>query len=369
MGHIFISFLFYNIILFIIYRHYKKGEFFIKKTDLFVYIILFIIFGTYGGGEGDYFHYKELVEEYNSLQDVLFYTGMEKQYTLLSHYVGGNYTLWRLVLFSIQFLGLGFFLYKAKLNTYTVLLSFTSFCLVTSVYGRAFWGAIYFFMGVYLLIEKKNPLYLIAIALCYFSHTSNIVLIALLPLAFINFKKWHVIVIVVVFGSLVALFRDAFTNLINTGGFDAEGAEYFNSRLQNYGNLDTKNYFGKAIGETISIILRDTFVITILFSVISLMFKNQNRYISIYRPVRGVVNITIGLVVLASVILAASIGSAALFYRIFDMTFFPICIILPCLRNSNHIRKKVYDIYIYLFIFYSEYGYLRDLYYAYADGV
>lgn len=369
MGHIFLSCLFFNLILIILYSHYKRGGYYVKKKDLILYTILFIAFGTYGGGEGDYFHYQELVEEFNTFEDVLFFTGMEKQYVFLSYIVGGDYTLWRFILYSIQFIGFSFLLYKANLNTYPVLLSFTSFCLVTSVYGRSFWGIIYFFLGIYSLIEKKNPFYLLAIVLCYLSHMSEIILLALSPLAFINIKKWHFLLIVVVFGSLVAIFKDTFTNLLNTGGIDADGADYLNGRLQHYGNAHSAGNFGNSIGERISMILRDSFVITILFTPVRLIFKSHNGYLSIYKPVRGIINISIGLIITALVVLAASVGSGTIFYRIFDMTFFPVSIILPCLWCSKFISKRRFDLYIYLFIFYSEYGYLKDLYYAYANGI
>ena len=155
MVHIIISFLFYNLLLIIFYRHYKKGDYYINKSDLFFYTILLIAFGTYGGGEGDYLHYKKAVENIHSLADVFYYTGMEVQYYYLAYLSEGSYTLWRFFIFSIQFFGLGWFLYKAKLNTYPILLTFTSLFLVTSVYGRVYWGVIYFFMGCYLLIEKR----------------------------------------------------------------------------------------------------------------------------------------------------------------------------------------------------------------------
>lgn len=369
MGHIFLSFLFFNIILINLYGHYKRGNYYIKKSQLVIYIILFILFGTYGGGEGDYLHYKSLVEDFGAFNEVVYSTSFEIQYVFLSYCVGGNYTLWRLILYSIQFVGFGFFLYKARLNTYPVLLSFTALCLVASVYGRTFWGIVYFFLGVYLLIEKKNFYYLIAIALCYLSHMSNLVLIALLPLAFIKIKKWHFLFFLLSFSMIVALFKDSFIGFLNSGGVDADGADYVNSKLQDYGNREAKSYFGASIGMTISVLLRCFFVISILFVVVKLMFKKYDRYLTLYKPVRGIINISFGIILLSSVILSASVGGAPLFYRIFDLALFPVSIILPCLLTSNHVRKMTYDLYIYCFIIYTEYGYIRDLYYAYAEGL
>ena len=363
LWHIFLSFLFFNYLLYTIYNKYKKGEYYIIKKDWIKYIFLFILFGTLGGGEGDYYHYKEIIEKPYSSMDLLFYTGIEKQYIYLSYYVGGNYNLWRFVLFSIQFLGMGWLLYKAKMNTYPVLLSFTSFCLVMSVYGRAFWGSIFFFLGVYLLIEKKNPLYLLAIACCYFSHTSNLVLIVLLPLAFISIKRWHLIVIVLLFGTLVAIFKDAFLDYLNSGGFEAEEAEHLNDRLQSYGNREATGYFGQSMAENLGFVLKYIPQLSILFLALFISFKNK-----ISRSIRGVINISTGLLILSLIILAASIGGGTIFYRILGMTMLPVSLLLPYMKDSGLIKKKRYNTFIYLFILCAEYGYLKDMFYAVANG-
>ena len=193
MGHILLSFLFFNIILLVFYKNYRKGNYYIKKGSLIFYTILLIAFGTYGTGEGDYLSYKRVVELIHSTIDVISLNGMEIQYNYLAYYLGGNYTLWRLVIFSVEFIGMSWLLYKAKLNTYPVLLTFVAVCLLLYTYQRSYWGVIFYFLGLYLLLEKKNPLFLILIGLCYFSHTQNIVLLVLLPLSFINLKGWQMI--------------------------------------------------------------------------------------------------------------------------------------------------------------------------------
>lgn len=151
--HILLSFLFYNCLLYNVWKHYSKGDYYIGKKSIIIYVLLFISFGTYGGGEGDYIHLKQIVESFQDLSDVFFRQGMEIQYNYLAYYVGGNYTLWRLAIYSVQFIGLGWFLYKAKMNTYTFLICFISLSLVSSVYGRSVWGVIYFYMGIYLFVE------------------------------------------------------------------------------------------------------------------------------------------------------------------------------------------------------------------------
>lgn len=366
MSHIFISFLFYNLILIILYKHYKKGEYYIKKSDLFFYTILFIAFGTYGGGEGDFLHYQERVSLFQFLDDVYYYDMMEVQYNYLAYWLHGNYYLWRLVIFSVEFIGMSWFMYKAKLNTYPIFICFVAYCMILSVYNRGFWGGIYFFMGLYLLIEKKNPLFLIAIALCYFSHTQNIVLLALLPLGFIRFKSWHFLLILLSAGMIVVLLHDTFNNILDAGGI--EGADYINKKMDDYSQSRISN-FGNSIGEIVIFILRYVPMFIIVFSWITLVIKNRDKYLSLYKPYRGVINVTIGLIIIAIIILFASLGGGTFFYRVLSMALFPLSITLPYLFEEGVLRVRTFNFYIVFFIIGSELNYIKDLYYAYVGGL
>lgn len=367
MTHIFLSFLFFNLILIIFYKHYKKGDYYINKTDLVFYTILFIAFGVYGGGEGDYFNYKMCVEEgVESLFDVYRENGMEIQYNYLAYILGGNYNLWRLVVYSVQFVGMSWLLYKAKLNTYPVLLCFVSICLYMSVYGRAFWGAIYYFLGVYLMIEKKNPLFLIVIALCYVSHTQNIVLLALLPLAFIDLKKWYFVVIIAAFGVIVTTFQEAFTSIVDSGGI--EDMDYLNTKVQRYGNSGGLGAFGNSIGEVIMFILQHVPAVSIILYLLYVLFHSRKDYLLLYKPYRRIINIVFGIVFVSLVFLVGGMGSGALFYRVLAMIFFPISLLFPYLKEAKVIKPKTFNSLITIYIVAAELAYIKDLYYAYVGG-
>lgn len=365
MGHILLSFLFYNLLLFIFYIHYREGHFFIKKSHLISYTILLIAFGTYGGGEGDYVHYKEIIEQHHSLFDVAYSTGMEPQYYYLAYLVDGNYNLWRFVVFSIQFVGMSWLLYKAKINTYPIYLCFVSLCLVSSVYQRNFWGQIYFFLGVYLLIEKKNPFFLIIIALCYVSHTQNIVLLGLLPLAFIDTKKWHLLLALVLLGTISSVIKDNFTSIIDSGGI--EGADYVNERMTTYSKSETGN-FGESFGEFLLFLFRYVPLGIIFLTWLKILFKSRGKYLLFYKPYRRVLNISIGIVLSSFVILFASLGGGSFFYRILGMILFPFSILIPYMVSTRTIKKKTFDLFIHLFVITTEFSYMKDVYYAYANG-
>lgn len=365
MGHIFLSFLFFNVLLLNVYKHYKAGDCYISKSNLILYTLLLIAFGTYGTGEGDYLHYGEVVPVFKSLSDVYFYNGMEIQYNYLAYILGGNYILWRFVIFSIQFVGLSYFLYKAKLNTYPVLLCIITICLVLYTYQRSYWGVMFYFMGLYLLLEKKNPLFLMAIASCYFAHTQNIVLLVLFPLGFLNIKSWHLLLVIVLLGVITTLFKDGFVNLVDSGG--VEDYDYFNSKIQTYGS-EGKGYFGDSIGEKAVFTLR--YVPLVLISALWLrMIVEKSIILTFQKPYRGVINVAIGTVFVSLVFLFTAVGSSTFFYRILSMALFPISIVLPYMVENNSLKRNVFIKYIWIYIICSELSYVKDLYYAYSAGL
>lgn len=370
MAHIILSFLFYNFLILIFYSHYKRGHYYVKKSNWILYILLFIAFGTYGGGEGDYLQYKEAVESIHSLADVLYYNSMEIQYYYLAYLLDGNYNLWRLIIFSIQFLGLGWFLNKARLNTYPVLIAFTSLFLVTSVYGRVYWGVIYFFIGFYFLVEKKNPLYLLVVALCYVSHTSNLLLVALLPLGFIELRKWHLVLIILLFSTITAAFNDYFNLFLESGG--VEGADYINGKVDTYSSstsMYVHSFLGDSIGEKLVFLLRHVPLLIMLIQILSLFIGSNNRFETIDKPFRRIINVYLGLILASLVFLFADLNNGTYFYRVLAMTFFPITILLPYLVKNHYIKKRAFNYYIFLFLFATEVNYLKDIYYAYVAGI
>ena len=366
MGHILLSFLFYNIVLLIIYRHYKRGEYYINKKNLFYYTLLLIGFGTFGNGEGDYLHYRDTVEMFQSFADVLSDYGMELQYNYLAYYVGGNYTLWRLVIFSIEFIGMSLMLYKAKLNTYPVLLSFIAICLVLYTYQRSYWGVIFYFLGLYLLFKKKNPLFLIIIALAYFAHTQNLVLLALLPLGFVKIKSWQLVLVFLMIGTLATVLGDFISSIINSGGI--EGADYINNKLSAYDGGKI-SYFGSSLGEVLIFILRyiPVLILTLLF--VKTIMISRGKYINIESPYRSLMNLCIGIVITSVVVLFASLGTGTYFYRILSMSLFPISILLPYMYENKLLTMPGFNTFVSLYILVAELGYVKDIYYAFSSGV
>lgn len=332
-----------------------------------LYTILLIAFGVYGTGEGDYLHYKENVEVFHTLYDVVYYNGMEIQYNYLAYLVGGNYTLWRLVVFSVQFIGMSWLLYKAKLNTYPVFLSFITICLIYYTYQRSYWGVIFYFMGLYLFLERKKTLFLIVISLCVVSHTQNILLLALFPLGFLKIKKWQLLLVLLLIGVLAVELKDYLTAYLDSRG-GIENAEYVDDKIRNYGEGGT-NFIGGSIGEIVLFMLRYVPITIIVLKCVNIIFTRRNEYLSLYKPYRAAINVTIGLVITSLIILFASIGAGIFFYRILAMTLFPVSLLLPYIAEIKIISKKSLGVYFRIFILVAEISYIKDLYYAYAHGM
>lgn len=366
MTHILLSFIFYNILLIIFYYHFKCGNKYIGKKNLLFYTILLIAFATYGTGEGDYLHYKENVELFRSLADVSFYRGMEIHYNYLAYFLEGNYTLWRLVIFSLQFVGMSWLLHKAKLDTYPVFFSLVAICLVLYTYQRSYWGVIFYFLGIYLLQEKKNPLFIIIIVLSYFSHTQNLVLLGLLPLGFINLRSWHLLLVFLFMGVIAATLKDYFNYYLDSGG--VENAEYLNYKVDLY-SRGGKGNFGNSIGEQITFFIRYIPVVIIVLIWLKLLFTKRKKYLSLYKPFRRVVNIMIALVITSLVILLSDLGSGTFFYRILAMTLFPVSMIMPEMVKNKIMKEKLFYDIIGIFVFATEVSYFKSIYYAHVVGV
>lgn len=329
--------------------------------------MVFIAFGTYGGGEGDYWHLKESVENCTTLTDVLFGGGMEQQYKFLAYWLDGNYTLWRLIIYSLQFIGMFSLLKAAKLNTYSFLLIFTTMCLVPSVYGRAFWGGIFFFIGMVLLINKRNPLFLLIMLLSYFSHTQNVLLIALLPLCLFNINKWHILLMVLLLGVVATAFKDYFTLFVDSGGI--EGADYINSKVNEYSsdNVNVNDSIINSIGELILFIIRYVPLFVFLFYLSYLVIKSE-KVALLATPFRRMIGFPILLFFFSLVLLRADINENY-FYRCLVMMQFPISLIMSHMQDYKLLKKKTFLRYNYLFTLAFEFSYCKDLYYAYAGGL
>lgn len=225
---------------------------------------------------------------------------------------------------------------------------------------------IFYFIGLFLLIEKKNPLFLVVIGLCYFSHTQNVALLALLPMGFIKLKSWHLIAIVPFLGLIAVYFKDYLLAIIDSGGI--EDADYLNSKIHTYGEGGT-NYFGSSAGEFLLFVFRYVPMVVVVLTWGKMILTNKKMYNSLGISYRGIMNITLGLVIAAVIVLSASsLGIGIIFYRVLAMALFPLVLLLPYMVDKKMLKKRTFNKILLVYMFCSEYSYMKDLYYAYVSG-
>lgn len=359
MQGLILSIIFYNIILFIIYSKYKKGYTYISGKSMFFYMLLFIAYGTYGTHVGDYLRVNEMVEYIGQSPDYIIAGNFEPQYSMLAKFVHGNYVLWRLIINSIAFIGLGYFLHKSNLNDYRTLLLFTALSLFLVACNRGQWGQIYFFFGLYLCYYRKWSYLLLTIA-AYFSHASLLVLFALIPISFLKINKYLAVLFLGVVVLSLGYFQDSFDALVSTGIDN----EYYNAKLNSYTNQNTNNFFGASIGETIQSLLSFAPKYVFYFYLSYLLFKN--RYNDDQDKARNAIMIVSLILFWSSIVCNfLDLGTGTIARRLFEMTSIPMLILVRYVFVDE--KEKYYDKLIKWEILAMEVQFAFFIYYAYAN--
>ena len=363
MAGLIISFIFYNFIVMLIYGHFKRGEYNISNNQLIFFTLLFIAFGTYGNHLGDYWRINEVIETYGVLSSDVIGVSMEKHYYLLAKLVNGNYVLWRLVINCVAFIGFAFFLRKSKMANYPTLLLFATMCLFWVAGHRGWWGYIYYYFGVYLFFRDKKYIYLILAAVSYFSHSSNILLIALLPIAFFKFNRFYTIVIIVVLILGLDKLQEYFDFMVG-GGVENE---YYSHKLNTYSSQTANNYFGSSIGEYLQNFFTLVPKYLFMFYMLKSLLFNKKYMKCIRAEHNAIINISINLFLVSIAAFFMNLGSGTIAYRLFTMSTFPIFILSDFILNGRYQKYKLKM--TYWFLISIELVYIFSIYYASIHGV
>lgn len=359
MEGIVLSFLLYNVIMWLIYSHYKRGEYKISNKNLIWFTVLFVALGTYGNHIGDYWRLNEVIELYGSTSTFDIGKSMEEQYYMLAKFVNGNYVLWRLVINAIAFIGLAFFLRKANMDNYPTLLLFAAMCLFWVAGHRGRWGYIYYYFGVFLFFKNKNPLYLLLAALSYFSHSSVVLLLALLPFSFFKFNRYLAIfaIIALVFG--MGFFQDYFDS-IALNGLDNE---YYSHKVETYAGQTANNFFGSSIGEYLQNFFSMVPMYLFMFYMSKKMLFDRSFTENMGREYNAVANVSIILFFVSIMAYFMNLGSGTIAYRILTMSTFPIIILYPYVLTAE--KERYVPKMTKWFFVSTELVYLFSTYYAF----
>ena len=359
---VFLVLILFNYVLF----HYKvlsNKSFFqpipsSRRTSVF---ILFTIMGLVGLQHGDYLSYAEEVREIARASAPFKITHLEVQYEQLARFVHGNYILWRLVIFGGQFAILFYYLKKTDLYSYGFLYIYSVLCLRSMVIGRATWGIVLFFCSTYYAIQSKNYKHLLVSPLCLFSHTSLIVLIAILPLVFLRLNKKSVFLFVALYFVLSFVLYYAFNNI---SMFDTyEQTEMIGQRLESYSNPNRENsigFFGNSLGSQLSNLPRRLGLLILLIILFSKAYRNKNY---IEHAIQFLLLASLFLVMFSFVMLKGNFGAGTLSYRFFDMIHLPLTIVLYNMYKQELIAGKLFQLFMGIFIFSLEVSLIMPLYY------
>lgn len=363
MEGLILSFLLYNIIVMLIYKHYKRGEYNISIKQLILFTLLFIAFGTFGNHLGDYWRINEMIEFYGKLSSDDIGTSMEKHYYILAKLVNGNYVLWRFVINCVAFIGFAFFLYKSKMANYSTLLLFASMCLFWVAGHRGWWGYIYYYYGVYLFFRDKKYIYLILATLSYFSHSSNILLLALLPIAFFKFNRYcTILVIVFLFFGLDRL--QEYFNIIAVNGVEDE---YYSKKINAYSSQTENNFFGSSIGEY----LQNFFILVpkylFMFYMLKLLLFNKYNIRNMSTEQNAITNISVILFLASIAAFFMDLGSGTIAFRMLTMSTFPILLLSDFILDGKNQKYKIKM--SNWFLISIELTYIFSIYYASIHGV
>lgn len=363
MEGLILSFIFYNIIVLLIYKHYKRGEYNISTKDLIWFTIAFIAYGTYGNHLGDYWRLNETIKLFGTTAVWDIGRSMEIQYYLLAKWVDGNYVLWRLAINVVSFVGLAFFLKKANMDNYPTLLLFATMCLFWTAGHRGWWGYIYYYFGVYLFFKTKRPWYLIFALFSYFSHASNILLIALLPITFFRFNRFVAMGLIIYLGLGLGVFQEYFDGIVSNGMDD----EYYTQKVETYANQNLNNFFGASIGEYLQyfFLMAPKFLFMFYMSKKVIFDKEYVRTMS--RGQNALTNVSILLFFVSVTAFFMNLGTGTIASRIMSMSTFPILLLANYVLVGR--KAKYIPMMTMCFFLTIEFTYIFSIYYTSVHGI
>lgn len=339
-GGIFFCALFYFFILLRYGRVYLVKDRLKNATrlDKRCFILLFFIFVVTSWTNGDWFHYKEYVKTFNPVDK----TSMEGFYNFVIAKVHSNYLLFRCVVWGLA----TFLLYKcikvSGVDPYMTMAFLFVIFIDYFDYSRAALGLTCYMLGLNLLVseDKRLSRKLIALGLIFCSvlfHRSMAMLICLTPFSLIPINKKTFIFILValflVFSIAQGFFVDLLTELMES---EDDGLAL---RAKLYGNAETEALISSnssLLGWLVAI--WKWMIPYVLFITASVYFFKYEGCIK--KQIVIIYRFTFYLIALATMIYFMKFGHTALFYRVYNMSYIAISILLCYLYQNDIISSK-----------------------------
>lgn len=321
------------------------------------YLILFVCLGTFAYFTGDYLHYKDEISRLND--NILNPTHIEPIFVLLITWVGGDYTLWRLCVYIITFVLLGYFLKLVHGNNFHTLFWYSLFILPGAVSGRASIAIIAFFIATIYLIRKKYIVGLFFYVLAILTHKSILPLLLLLPFTRVKINNKIVLLLLPICLWVGVCFNLFLINFLKEMGLIQQNIyetylEYDNSLFASIGAI---------ISFFISVLPYNICVICFTIALLSAKQNMKNAFVDHLR------SFTSAFLVFLLLSLCLFGFTNPMFYRYYGMLKYLLLLLLPYIYPqlySLYLTKKNFGL-LSLFIFSQIYIVSLSAYYEYCQ--
>lgn len=329
---------FFSLFLYlIIYLYYKKGIAISKicynKPKVGTLCFLIFIFSVAAFYDGDFYHYKEIVQNFN----IIYQSHLEDIYTPIILFVKRNYLLFRIIVWGGAFLITISIFKRLKIeNLYLYIFVFVVLYIIRFAYVRAALAYAFYFLGFSFLVRRYSNKYiscLLGLTLIYISslfHSSAILLVAMTFLLIVPLNKRILVFIVLLLPLIYMLFGDFFNYLLIQDDLGTDGvvSRKINSYTEGSEIERSISQFLMLLGEVITFY---GFFIYILIK----YYKNSHKDLMLVSCFK----IVIGILFVAFFLFMLGTGSQYLFPRIMEMTYIPMVVIICRSYELGHLKQ------------------------------
>lgn len=316
-----------------------------RKHFLTFLVFLYCVTAIYCG---DWVHLQTIVKE-SVGAEYIEGNSIERIYHYLANLLSGNYLLFRIVVWGIGLFFLMQTFSMAKINPYKSLFFLFGIYITSFAYSRAGCAHAAFYFGFMMLYQNRElrPMtsILMGIALLALSvilHRSMVVLVALVPLAIIPFKKNTTLFIFTAIIGLFILWKAFFENAI---AFMMNSEEYA-YRIELYESLSGEHRFSFDINGVFFLWYKAIIHVPFIYCAI-LLIKRINQSI-VPSNIQALFRFSIILYIFVIIMLSVYGSASALYYRYEAMLYIPITIMMAYLYQNKYMKRDVYVLIFFL---------------------
>lgn len=324
-----IDFLFFLILLYLNSSRFKYRKTGVRLDLRSKYreliLILILLFCIYNKTEGDYFHYKEILEEETSSS--IHNSHLEIPYKFIISLIGNNYFLFRFIIWGASLFFISRIFSVLKINNNNSWFCFIVFSLIAFAYVRASMGITLFYLGYTICLYKKEiitkilGLSLLILSLLF--HKSIIFLLAVGIIApLIRFNRITIFFSLIAFPFIVRFLNGSILSIFFAFQ-DLKGIGYL-----------TQESVGMGLAGNIRLV----FIITgVVLSLYPFYHLKKKGYIPILKTDRIYFNFIYLLFYGSFILMFFSFGMVEFVSRIREMAYIPLTILV-----SNNINKLMF---------------------------